>query len=433
MGVGAQPADPAALSEQARTAMAAGKYEAAAGLYRKLISQLPNVAGLRMNLGLALFQGRDYRGASAALQEAIRLDRTLEPALMMLGLCHVKLGETALAVPLLERANKKTPGNPLVLLELSDAYYALGQFGPAVAGFRELSERQPGNAVAWRGLGLSLTEQSQALFAKLPVQSAEGLTLLARARLAADEPKAAFRLLRQALEKNATFGPAHGYLAELYEKQGHGDWAAAERAKAGPGSGVFAEIVALSEQALQAFGRLAALGPSAPLYETEAEAARARGAHTEAVAAWQKALQLEPGAARLERGLARALFAARSYEEALPLLRRLGLEQELGESLLETGKAAEAIPHLLRATTPAGKAALGRAYLAVDQPAKAIGPLRAGLADDGDGSVHFQLARALQRTGAAAQAREMDRLSQQLREKKAAQQEAVGAVEITPP
>ena len=419
-----QAVDPAALSQQAGRAMAAGQFEAAAGLYRQLVGQLPKVGGLRMNLGLALFQAGKHREAAGELAAALRLEPGLAPAAMMLGLCHAKLGEPLAAIPLLERALRAEAGNAVVQLELADAYYAVGRYASAVEGFRRLTALRPADPVAWRGLGLSLTGHSQELFGKLAPTSAEALTLLARARMAADEPKAAYRLLRQALERDPAFGPAHGYMAELTGKAS---------SQAGPGTGAFLAVVAASDEALAAYGRLAALPPSVALYETEAEAAQARGAHVEAVAAWRKALRLAPGKAGLERGLARALFAARNFEEALPVLRKHGLSYELGAALLETGKAAEAVGHLVNLRTPAGQAALGRAYLALDQPTKAIGPLRAALATDTDGSVHFQLARALQRTGAAEQAREMDRVSQQIRQARADEQAALDAVVIGTP
>lgn len=428
----AQPADIATLSKLGKAALAAGHHEEAARIYRAMVAQLPNVGGLRLNLGLALFNAGKLRAAAAELQTALRLEPGLGPATMMLGLCHAKLGEPLAAIPLLERSLQAEPGNAVVLLELADSYYATGRFAPAVQHFRKLTVLQPANPVAWRGLGLSLTEHSQALFAKLPPASAEALTLQARARLAADEPKAAFSLLRQALERNPAFGPAHGSLAELYSKAGHAGWASSSQSKATPPAGLFAEVVNESSQALEAFARLAALGPSAALYETEADAARARGAHPDAIAAWRKALALQPGAASLERGLARALFQGRSYEEALPLLAKHGLSYELGEALLESGNAEAAIPHLLKIRAPAAQAALGRAYLALDQPAKALVPLRAALAGDTDGSLHFQLARALQRTGATAQASEMDRLAQRIRDRKAALQDAAATVVIGP-
>jgi tetratricopeptide (TPR) repeat protein len=432
LGLAAQAPDLAALGQQARTALQAGRFDDAAGLYRKMIAQLPNVGGLRLNLGLALFQAGKPREAAVELRAALKLEPGLTPAATMLGLCHAKLGEPLAAIPLLERSLKAEPGNAVVLLELADSYFSAGRFAAAVDHFRKLTALQPANPVGWRGLGLSLMEQSQMLFGQLPPGSAEALTLLARAKLMAEEPKAAYSYLRQALDRNPGFGPAHGLLAELYVKTGHADWAEAARAKAAPGTGRYAEIVAAGEESLAALGRLAALGPSAELYETEAEAARARGAYPEAVEAWRKAVAQRPRDARLERGLARALFAARLFDEAVPLLARHGLGHELGEALLESGRAAEAIPHLVKLRTPAAQAALGRAYLATDQPGLAVGPLRAALATDTDGSLHFQLARALQRTGAAAQAREMDRLSAELRRKKAAQAEALAAIEIGP-
>jgi tetratricopeptide (TPR) repeat protein len=428
----AQPAGPAALAQQARQAMTNSQFDEAARLYRLLIAQLPNVGGLRLNLGLALFQSGQHRPAAAEFQAALKLDPALAPAVMMLGLCHAKLGEPLLALPLLERAHQADPANAVVLLELADAHFATGRFASAAKHFGRLTELQPANPTAWRGLGLSLTEHSQALFAKLPPESPEALTLLARARLAANEPKAAFRLLQQALGRNSTFGPAHASLGDLYQQAGHPDWAAAARSKASPGAGAFAGVEAASGAALAAFARLATLGPSPELYETEAEAARARGAHTEAVEAFHKAIALKPSP-NLERGLARALFQSRNYTEALPLLRKWKMNYELGESLLETGEPAQAIPCLLPLRTPAAQAALGRAYLAAGQPAKAIAPLRAALSIDADGSLHFQLARALQRSGAAAQAKEMDAISQQIRQSKAASQQAAEAIQITPP
>ena len=101
---------------------------------------------------------------------------------------------------------KAEPGNAVMLLELAVSYCATGRFGPAVEHFQRLTVLQPANPMAWRGL-------------ELAPDSAEAL--LARARLAAEEPKAAFSLLSQVLARNPPFGPAHGHLAELYTKTGH--------------------------------------------------------------------------------------------------------------------------------------------------------------------------------------------------------------------
>ena len=115
------------------------------------------------------------------------------------------------------------------------------------------------------------------------------------------------------------------------------------------------------------------------------------------------------------------------------------MDFELGFALLETGKAAGAIPLLERAARGSRlsaevNAALGRAYLAAGEPAKAIAPLKAALDSDQDGSLHFQLARAYQRSGQTALAQAMDRESQALRRQKDARGERMSQErEITPP
>jgi len=114
------------------------------------------------------------------------------------------------------------------------------------------------------------------------------------------------------------------------------------------------------------------------------------------------------------------------------------MDFELGYALLESGKAEEAIPLLERGAPNAklaaeAAAALGRAYLEAGHAGKAIAPLRAGLASDRDGSVHFQLSRAYGRTGQAEQAKEMLRRSSELRAQDDTLRERIRSQQITPP
>ena len=156
------------------------------------------------------------------------------------------------------------------------------------------------------------------------------------------------------------------------------------------------------------------------------------------MAALRKAMALRPGDRRLERELARSLWLARDYDAAFPLLAKHGLDYERGFALLETGKAEEARPLLERAARASKRtetlAALGRVYLETGQPAQAVEPLKAALATDEDGSLHFQLARAYQRSGRAAEARAMDAESARLREAAARRREsAARETEVTGP
>lgn len=79
----------------------------------------------------------------------------------------------------------------------------------------------------------------------------------------------------------------------------------------------------------------------------------------------------------------------------------------LGDTLLNLQHPEAAIPLLPKVPTlPAAHAALGRAYMQTGQAAEAIPHLKAALPIDDDGSLHYQLSRAYQTTGQATLAKE---------------------------
>ena len=438
----AQPDDPAAKAKQARAALAAGEYDRAAALYRDLCRLLPSEPGLRLNLGIALYSGGRYNEAIAELEPLLRQNPALEPAYLFLGLSRLRAGKAAAAVAPLRRAVEAEPRNAVALLALGDAQLGAGNPRAAVDAFTRAAAVDARNPKAWRGLSLSWSEVSQAAFAKLPSESAPALVLLARARLARHEPKAAFGLLQRAAAADPTLPGLHAALAEVYRQAEHPDWAAQEEARekqtGRPPEGTYAEALAASANSLEALERLAALPESAELHEAEADAARLRGAFPESVAALRQALALRPGDLRLEEQLARSLWLNRNFDEAAPLLRKFGMDFELGYALLESGKPEEAIPLLERGTRnpklkAEASAALGRAYLEAGRPASAIAPLRAGLASDRDGSIHFQLSRAYQRTGQPELAKQMLERSTQLRAQDEALRERIRNQQVTPP
>ena len=76
----------------------------------------------------------------------------------------------------------------------------------------------------------------------------------------------------------------------------------------------------------------------------------------------------------------------------------------LGNLLVAEQQFDQAIPLLEDAiaqpdSTASARLALGRSYLAVGRPVDAIAYLAAASAQDPDGSVHYQLAQAYQRSG----------------------------------
>jgi len=107
--------------------------------------------------------------------------------------------------------------------------------------------------------------------------------------------------------------------------------------------------------------------------------------------------------------------SALSFEDALAELEQIVRSLESGQQKLEDAiapldKAAKLAPGLL-----AARASLGRALLAADRAADAVPHLRAALPADRDGSLHFQLSRALAAQGKAADAAQFAQKSRQLR------------------
>ncbi len=92
----------------------------------------------------------------------------------------------------------------------------------------------------------------------------------------------------------------------------------------------------------------------------------------------------------------------------------------LGEALTTRQKLEDAIAPLERAvklapTLLAARASLGRALLGVNRAADAVPHLRAAIPTDRDGSLHFQLSRALAAEGKTAEAAQFAQKSRQLR------------------
>jgi len=135
------------------------------------------------------------------------------------------------------------------------------------------------------------------------------------------------------------------------------------------------------------------------------------------------------------------------YAAALPLLQGLldaqpasaELNYLTGETLLDLQRVEEAIPLLRRAVDLdpkliAAHKALARGCLAAGKARDAIPHLKAALAADEDGSLHYQLARAYQATGQPDLAKEM-LADYEKTQRSAAEATATAArdVEITPP
>jgi len=348
---------------------------------------------------------------------------------------------SAEAIAALEQAVSASPASVEARRKLAGAYLVAGRPLDAVAHLRKVTELAPKRPAGWYALGQAYnTIKQEALrsFDEQPEDAAWRQLLTADALAAQGQWTDAFALYRATLERLPSMISIRDAIARIYERTGHADWAARERAAATLPAGECVSRRALcefrarryqaalraaltqpdpesrywraraaNELALAAFGRLDALPDSLERRSVRATKARAEQRYPDAVAELGAALEFAPGDPSLTYELAAAHYMMRDYERALATLTSLlrarpddpRAVQLMGYSLLHLRRIDEALPVLRRAVEqdaadPGPRLALGRAYLQHGDFAAAIPLLEAQLAEDRDGSLHLQLARA---------------------------------------
>ena len=165
-------------------------YKEAIPLYRKALAFGPDLPGLRMNLGLALFKGGRPKEAipeftfvlnspSAPQADAFR-------ARLLIGMAHYGQGEYAEAVPFLKAAAAADPGNLPVRLVLGHSCLWSKQNQCVLDTYKEILTINPDSAEADMIAGEALDE----------MKDSDGSTKMFRAAVAANpkEPNVHFGL-----------------------------------------------------------------------------------------------------------------------------------------------------------------------------------------------------------------------------------------------
>ncbi len=467
------------VSARAQAALQAGQLREAIPLLEQLRKAAPDHPGVSMNLGMVHQKLGEDEKAVPHFRHVLKLTPHDARAAASLGASLMKLGEFGKAIPPLRQAAEAMTENGALRQMLADAYLFEQRFAEGVAAYREVARIDGRNPRAWYGLGKCYEEMAVRSFEaleKAAPESAWWLRLVADARLRQRQLSSAFFLYRRALERNDRLFGVHEAVAEIYRRTGNSEWAAAEgRKAAAPDCAVdqaecayrerrYEDVVAMhtgqespkahywrslayNQLAAQSFARLAELPPSPESHEILATVHRGQGRHREAVEEWRKALALRPGDWRLSRELAISLHDARDMEAALDHLGALLKDDPgnaewnfmYGDTLLARQETEKALSYLQKAVNadpellPA-KAALGRALMQTGKPAGAAPLLEAALGIDTDGSLHFQLSRALQASGQVEKARgvlaKYQEIMRSLREQR---ESALEEVKVTPP
>jgi tetratricopeptide (TPR) repeat protein len=306
--------------DDAATALAKAKELAASAPPATKAEVLAGAASMALLTG----SGKD---ALAAAKEAVAASPT-PAAVAVLARAQARAESAPAALKTAEEAIAKTPNNALLLEAHGEALSAMGRIDDAIAAYRKALEADPKLTLARTRLAFELARQNK------------GAEAVAEAR--------------KATEADPKSGEAFAVLGLALLAQNPKDWNAA-----------------IAEAQQGAF-----LVPKSPMVQVAVgKIFEANGQYDQASAAYQKALESDPGfgAARLSQ--LQADVARGKVGSTVADLKKLAetmpgsgeAQQLVGEQMLRKGETTEAIPVLEKATqlTPGSGMAwalLGRAY-----------------------------------------------------------------------
>jgi predicted Zn-dependent protease len=312
----------------------------------------------------------------------------------------VTAGKVDEAIPIYQSLVRKSPSNPVLLLNLCVAEYTARRYREAATTAAAALKLQPDLLPARLFLGASNLELGQ-----LPA--------------AIDSLKAVVAANPRERNGRLMLGLALLQSGRAAESLEHLE-AAAEMlpssTRAWYGLGRAREALGQTTAAKQAWERLMTLPPSMESHLHTAEVDSAEQRWREAALEWREALRLAPEKPAIRLGLAEALFRSRDYRAAMSTLELLLTSDSAevqflyGASLLNLQQPLEAAPYLREAIARDAhllppRAALGQALLQTGSVNEAIPLLEGAISVDQDGSVHFQLFRAYQLTDRESEAR----------------------------
>lgn len=133
-------------------------YPEAIRYYRKALALAPAMAGLRLNLGLALFKNGDYKQAAAMFEPLLKAHPDDQQLTILVGMSNYGQGQFAAASPYLKLAVKGDPQNFALLLTLAHSCLYSNQFQCVLDTFRQIVALNAESAEADMLVGEALDE-----------------------------------------------------------------------------------------------------------------------------------------------------------------------------------------------------------------------------------------------------------------------------------
>lgn len=141
------------LNKQAIQHARSKNFDEAIDCWRQAITRAPNDPDYRYNLGLALFESRDYARCAEQLEETVRICPPYFRAYFVLGNLYSKMRQFDKAAAKLEQGLLFQNNNINALLNLAAVYSVLRDYGKAIPLFEQCISHSPKEARAYLGLG----------------------------------------------------------------------------------------------------------------------------------------------------------------------------------------------------------------------------------------------------------------------------------------
>jgi tetratricopeptide (TPR) repeat protein len=142
---------------RAAYAMNYGRYEYAATAFQRIADEHPDDPWAWVNIGLArLALGEDDK-ATAALEQAVKIDPNHLQANLHLGTVYARDGRYPEAIERLQTVLRNDPGELEASFQLADALIEVGRYEDAVGELEKVVRGNPGKAAAHVQLGMALS------------------------------------------------------------------------------------------------------------------------------------------------------------------------------------------------------------------------------------------------------------------------------------
>lgn len=211
---------------RARTAQQRGDYKAAEEAYQELLRNNPSLLPAQFGLGATLYQERKHEQSNIYLLKTLETNPDFYPALLLLGVNFLKLGQPARAVPYLRHAVSLQPADEYANHNLASAEYLSGDYRSACADYIRYL-RMPGKRTdtqSWYGFGqvsVLLAREASLQLANSPPSDPHRLWFLATQYQQQGRWVLAASRLKMLIDQPAWRARARTQLGEVYLRQ-HG-------------------------------------------------------------------------------------------------------------------------------------------------------------------------------------------------------------------